>query len=226
MIEKNEIRETIMNLGADVCGFGGLERFTTAPVNFRPTDIYLDCKSVISIGVALPRGLYCVEQRLVYGHFHTNVAKKVDEIVFKASKIIEKQYGGICVPLPSDDPYEYWDADTMTGKGLLSMKHTAVACGNGQLGKSTLLLNPEYGTRLSLGAILTNLEIESDPVCKNICIPGCTKCIDSCPASAIQNQTVIQKKCRHNTFGSTERGFGTIDCNKCRSVCPMRDGLL
>ncbi len=24
----------------------------------------------------------------------------------------------------------------------------------------------------------------------------------------------------------TTRGFDTVDCNKCRSECPMRDGLL
>ena len=105
------------------------------------------------------------------------------------------------------------------------MKHVAVACGIGQIGKSSLLLNLEYGNRLTLGAILTNVNLESDPVCENICIPGCTKCLDSCPVSAIQNKYVTQKKCRQNTYSNTARGFDTVDCNKCRSECPMRDGL-
>ena len=147
-------------------------------------------------------------------------------MVFAAAKIIEKECGGICVPIPSDDPYEYWEEETMTGKGLLSMKHVAVACGIGQIGKSSLLLNPEYGNRLVLGAILTNVDFESDPFSKNICIPRCTKCIDSCPVLAIQENSVTQKKCRQNTYGKTTRGFATVDCNKCRSECPMRDGIL
>ena len=226
MLRKEVIREKILGLGADVCGFGGLERFSKAPINFRPIDLYPDCKSVIAVGIALPKGLLRVEPRLLYGHFNADVVHKVDEVVFSAAKIIEKEYNEICVPIPSDGPYEYWDAETMTGKGLLSMKHVAVACGIGQIGKSSLLLNPEYGNRLVLGAILTNVDFESDPVCENICISGCTKCLDSCPVLAIQDNSVTQKKCRQNTYGKTTRGFNTVDCNKCRSECPMRDGIL
>ena len=36
MIGKEAIREKIMGLGADICGFGGIERFAEAPENFRP----------------------------------------------------------------------------------------------------------------------------------------------------------------------------------------------
>lgn len=212
-------------MGADVCGFGGLERFTEAPENFSPTDLYADCRTVLSVGIALPKGLLRVDSRLLYGHFNADVVHKVDEIVLAAAKIIEKECGGICVPIPSDGPYEYWEVETMTGKGLLSMKHTAVACGVGQIGKSSLLLNPEYGNRLTLGAILTNVVFESDPFCQNICIPGCTKCLNACPVSAIQDKSVIQKKCGQNAYNNTSRGFDTVDCNKCRSVCPKRDGL-
>ncbi len=181
---------------------------------------------MIAVGIALPKGLLRVEPRLLYGHFNADAVCKVDELVFSAAKFIEKEYGGICVPIPSDNPYEYWETETMTGKGLLSMKHVAVACGIGQIGKSNLLLNPEYGNRLALGAVLTNLDLESDQVCKNICIPGCTKCLDSCPVLAIQDNSIVQKSCRQNTYGKTARGFDTVDCNNCRKECPMRDGLL
>lgn len=225
MITQETIREKILALGADVCGFGEIERFNDAPEGFRPTDLYADCKSVISVGIALPKGLFHVDSRLLYGHFNADVVHKVDEIVFAAAKMIERECGAICVPIPSDGPYEYWEAETMTGKGVLSMKHTAVACGVGQIGKSSLLLNPKYGNRLTLGAILTNMDFENDSYCENICIPGCTKCLNACPVSAIGNESVTQKECRQNTYGATARGFDTVDCNKCRSICPMRDGL-
>ena len=123
MITKEAIRERILELGADVCGFGGMERFTQAPEGFAPTDLYADCKSVISIGIALPKGLLCVDSRLIYGHFNADVVHKVDEVVFASARFIEKECGGICVPIPSDGPYEYWEAESLTGKGLLSMKH-------------------------------------------------------------------------------------------------------
>ena len=225
MITKEEIREKILRLGADVCGFGGIERFAQAPSGFSPTDLYAECKCVISVGAALPKGLYCVDSRLIYGHFNADIVHKVDEIVLDAAKIIEKDCGGVCVPLPSDGPYEYWEAKTMTGKGLLSMKHAAAACGIGQIGKSSLLLNPQFGNRLILGALLTNVDFESDPLCENICIPNCTKCIQACPVSAIGDGCVDQMKCRSNAYGKTARGFDTVECSKCRSACPMRDGV-
>ena len=92
MVRKDEIREKILGLGADVCGFGGMERFTEAPTDFRPIDLFPDCKSVIAVGIALPKGLLRVEPRLLYGHFNEDVVHKVDEIVFSAEKIIEKEY--------------------------------------------------------------------------------------------------------------------------------------
>ena len=91
MVRKDAIREKILGLGADVCGFGGMERFIEAPVDFRPTDLYPDCKSVIAVGIALPKGLLRVEPRLLYGHFNADVVHKVDSIVFSAAKIIEKE---------------------------------------------------------------------------------------------------------------------------------------
>ncbi len=225
MVGKEAIREKILHLGADVCGFGGMERFAEAPVNFRPIDLFPECRTVISVGIALPKGLLRVEPRLLYGHFNAASVRSMDAVVFSAAKMIEKECNALCVPIPADDPYEYWEEETMTGKGLLSMKHTAVACGMGQIGESGLLLNPEYGNRLTLGALLTNVDFESDPFCENICIPGCTRCLDACPVSAIRDQAVAQKACRQNTYGSTTRGFHTVDCNRCRSECPMREGI-
>ena len=103
-------------------------------------------------------------------------------------------------------------------------KYVAQACGVGRIGKSALLLNAEYGNMLTLGAILTNLDLESDPYAEVICIPGCRKCMDACPVHAIHETHVVQKECRANTYGKTARGFDTVDCNQCRMVCPMRFG--
>lgn len=210
---------------ADVCGIGAIERFGNAPKGFSPTDIYDKCKSVIAFGVALPRGLMQVEPRLLYGHFNGAVScAKVDEIAFFGAKEIERRFGGTAVPVPCDEPNEYWEPENLTAKGVLSMKHAAVLCGIGQLGKSSLLLNPKFGNLLTIGVIFTDMELESDEPCENICMDGCSRCVDSCPVYAIENGSVRQERCRPNTYGKTARGFATVDCNKCRGVCPMRFG--
>lgn len=221
---KQIIKDKILGLGADVCGIGNIKRFNNAPEGFAPTDIFSECQSVISFGVALPKGLFKIEPRLVYSHFNAEVCNQVDFIALAAAKWIEDTYKCNCVPVPCDAPNEYWESDTMTAKGLISMKHTAVACGLGGIGRSSLFLSPKYGNRLTLGAILTNMDLESDPMCENICIKGCRKCVDACPVQAIRDGSVIQKLCRTNTYGKTARGFDTVDCNKCRSICPMING--
>jgi epoxyqueuosine reductase QueG len=104
------------------------------------------------------------------------------------------------------------------------MKHAAVLAGIGTLGKSTLLLNEKYGNLLTLGAVLTDLDLDSDPLAESICIEGCNLCINNCPSQALDGQRADQAKCRPNTYGTNARGFDTVNCNKCRVVCPMRFG--
>lgn len=221
---EKEIRDIILSLGADVCGFANIDRFAEAPAGFHPRDIFPECRSVIVFGISLPKGLTKVNPRLIYGYFNDRTCQTVDRVAFRAAKEIERLYGGYAVPLPSDSPYEYWDQEKMEGRGLLSMKHAAVLAGLGKLGKSTLLLNETYGNLLTLGAILTDLNLESDPPARNICIDGCSLCIQSCPAQALNGSCANQAKCRPNTYGTNARGYEVVNCNKCRTVCPMRFG--
>lgn len=222
---KEQIRKLILSLGADVCGVAGIERFSEAPAGFSPKDMFSACKSVIVLGIALPKGLYMVEPRIIYGYFNETVPPQIDRIEFSAAKEIEKQFGGYAVPLPSDGPYEYWDAEKKEGRGLISMKHAAVLAGLGTLGKSTLLLNEKYGNLLTIGALVTDLELGSDPLAKSICLSDCDLCIKNCPSQALDGRSADQSKCRANTYGKNERGYDVVNCNKCRTVCPMRFGI-
>jgi len=70
---KEEIREKVLNYGADICRIAGIERFAGAPEGFHPRDIFPGCKSVIVFGVALPKGLYMVDSRLMKFTIHNMV---------------------------------------------------------------------------------------------------------------------------------------------------------
>jgi epoxyqueuosine reductase QueG len=221
---KDQIKDFVLRLGADVCGVASIDRFEQAPAGFHPRDIYMECNSVIVFGIALPKGLTKVPSRLIYGHFNNCVCPEVDQIAFKTAREVERLFGGFAVPIPSDGPYEYWDADKLQGRGLLSMKHAAVLAGLGTFGKSTLLLNEKYGNLITFGAVLTELELESDSLAESICLEGCNLCITSCPSGALDGHTADQSKCRPLAYGTNARGFDTVDCNRCRVVCPMRFG--
>lgn len=218
---KEQIREIVLSYGADLCGFANIDRFDKAPLGFKPNDIYPDCKSVISFAIALPQGLTKIKPRLIYGHYNYISCIETDVIAFKVAKRIEGNFSCNAIPIPCDSPYEYWDNHKMEGRGLLSMKHVAVQAGLGSLGKNTLFINKYYGNMVTLGIILTDLELSSDMLSKNICNVNCHKCIEACPVNAIKDGTVNQKLCRESTYRKTKRGFDTVDCNECRIVCPI-----
>jgi len=222
MVEaKERIRKMVLSSGADLCGFASIDRFDEAPKGFNPTDIFRDCKTVISFAVALPQGVIKTNQRLVYGHFNYLVCTEADMLASKAAKTLEQVFSCTAVPVPCDTPYEYWDSEKEEGRGLLSMRHLAEQAGLGIIGKSGMLVNSRFGSMITIGAILTDLVLPSDAVTESACDDDCQKCIESCPANAINNGTVIQKLCREHLVGKTARGFDAVDCYACRTVCPQ-----
>ena len=218
---KDNIRNYILSLGGDLCGFANIDRFADAPEGFSPKDLWGECKSVISFGIALPKGIFLVNPRLIYAHYNQMSCSQVDEIAFHTAKHMERTYHCKAIPMPCDTPYEYWNEESMEGRGLLSMKHIAVKAGLGAIGKNSLFACKEYGSMVTLGCVLSDLVLESDNITQSLCIEGCNRCAGSCPAAAITNGIVNQKQCREYTYGKTARGFGTVDCNMCRSICPL-----
>jgi len=224
-LESNEkIKQIVLNKGADLCGIANIDRFTNAPFGFHPVDIYKECKSVIVFAKSLPKGLAYVNPRIVYNHANGLSKNAVDKITYEAALAIE-QLNCVAVPLPCDGPYDYWEEDKLRGKGLLSMRHAAVLAGLGSLGKNTLLINRQYGNFLTLGAILTNLDLQSDPLSEELCIENCRLCLDNCPAKALDGETANQKLCRPNTYAMNDRGFDVVNCNQCRIICPRKFGF-
>jgi epoxyqueuosine reductase QueG len=62
----------------------------------------------------------------------------------------------------------------------------AIAAGVGWQGKSLLVVHPQYGPRVRLVTVLTDLPLEPDKPLKNLCAK-CSHCADACPAAAIKN---------------------------------------
>ena len=221
---KDWLREMATGLGADVCGFAKASDFANAPAGFRPTDAWKACESVMVIGLALPMGAMVADTRLSYTRYNELMTQRIDLLALDIARQLERETGRPCVPLPSDDPYDDYDPVTHTGRGVVSMKHAAVLAGLGRLGKSTLLLNRNFGNRLTIGALLLDIPLESDARAPEVCLPGCNVCVDACPAHAIRGGVVDQMKCREVAYITNARGFSITNCRACRDVCPVRFG--
>jgi len=220
MTLKQQIKTWALRHGADVCGIAPVRRFDGAPEGFHPRDIYPECRSVIVIGKSLPHGTIESEKIIPYSHFNNLIKPLLDQAVLNMATHLE--IAGYCtVPLPCDDPYDYWDEEKMEGRGILSMRHAARMAGLGILGKNTLLIHPVFGNLLRLGALLTSAVIEEDPIIeKEMCPDDCRLCLDACPAGALDGVTVEQKKCRLHSMRVTGRQFCIYGCNECTKACP------
>lgn len=217
------IKSKLLSLGADACGIAAVDRFADAPAGFHPTDIFPACRGVVVFLKRQAAGLTQVGPRIVYNHANNLTLAEVDRITLAASLAIEHM-GGTAVPLPCDGPYEYWDAERTEGRGLLSMRHAAVLAGLGQLGKNTLLIHPQFGNMVSIGAILTDLPLLSDPMVAALCKKDCRACLNACPVHALDGVKADQKLCRAHAYATNARGFDVCNCNKCRVVCPLALG--
>lgn len=223
--KSREIKDITMNLGANLCGIASLDRFNDAPEGHHPLDIYSKCKYVIVFAKKVPSGSLSADNCIPYTFVNEVITKEVDRLGIDLCIILE-DLGIECVPIPSDDPSEYWEADKQYARGILSLRHAGYFAGLGVLGKNTLLINEKYGNMIQIGAALVDIQLESDPMATyEGCLEKCSLCIDSCSQKALDTVTVNQKLCREVSIVMTERGFVLKKCYSCRKVCPNSSGL-
>jgi ferredoxin len=119
------------------------------------------------------------------------VLTDLEEIELKLVYFLEDAgFPSITVPPVHFDPRHY-DPKGNT-RGPLSLAHAAVEAGLGTLGLNLMLLTPEYGPRVMLGAVLTSAELEPDrPLGEALCQgEACGRCLLACPADAIGQWTL------------------------------------
>jgi len=221
----SELKKLSFSLGAEKCGIASVGRFKEAPEGFHPTDIYHKCKSVIVFLIQMPTEIILASNPVPYSHSAYLIYSKLDRLGLEFSKAIQKN-GKHAVPVPSDVPYIYWDSVNYHGMGILSLRHAGYMAGLGFLGRNNLLINPELGNMVYIGAILTDIELESDPVVSSLKCPSkCRICLDNCPPKALDGTTVNQKLCRQFSGSNNARGFDIYSCNVCRKVCIFRSGI-
>jgi len=115
----------------------------------------------------------------------------------------------------------------MDGCSQLILPPVAERAGLGKIGRHGLLVHPQYGSRIRLGAVTTNLVLQQgdSPSFKlrEFC-ETCRKCALQCPVQAIPEGPAQEGwQVDHEKCFSAWQEFGT-DCGVCLAACPFSQG--
>lgn len=218
---KEEIKQFVIEQGAHAFGIADAEDFIEAPKGFKPKDIMPSAQSVIVLGKAMPKGAMLSGNKCVYTLQGEIIVHELDVLANKTAHFME-EHGGKALPIPADAPYFHWEEDRRYGMGILSHRHAAVKAGLGIIGENGLLIHPAYGSCITLVSILSDMKLERDvPIHKELCPPKCKRCLEKCPAKALEgNKLVSQILCRSHVGTTSTRGHDLVNCWNCRMVCP------
>lgn len=117
----------------------------------------------------------------------------------------------------------------MDSNYLLMPALVAKDAGLGEIGRNTILTTKEYGSRVRLGVVSTDLELEIDePISfglEDFC-RLCRNCAFTCPSQSLSNETEKNNDDKLNWVINQEtcyikwRYIGT-DCGMCIASCPF-----
>lgn len=183
---KEDIRNFVLDLGIDDVGFAAAVDYKsprTTPIE----EILPGVKSIIVLAiremshVESPSAEIAMNGRLDSMEFlhHCN---------FKLARYIEMKLQAKAISIPFSYPLKM---DPKNKEGIVaevSLRHAAIAAGLGNFGRHNLVIHPRLGARVIFTAILTDLELESDPpVTEDLCI-HCNICEKTCPANALEKE--------------------------------------
>ena len=194
-----EIREEMASLlsqnNIPVFGVTKASSLENEPSGYRPSDMLASAKSILCLGIPVPKGIFKSEERSEWMYWRAaNIYyRTIDAVLMRVSSLIEEK-NEVAAPVYSCFPYD------IKGKGdfwgYLSLARMAEAVGIGKVGKNGLLFNSRYGPRLLLGGVITTASLpamawpEKD---EKGCPKDCFTCQEQCPVKAIDKSGKVDR---------------------------------
>lgn len=214
------IKQKLLEEGAKLVGFCELKN--------SPLKEFPKLKYAISIAVKLSDAvLATIKDKPTISYFeHYRTANfKLNQLAFTCVSMLEdKGYNAFPIAASQSD-----NTDGIEYRGVFQHKTAARLSGLGFIGKSGLLITPQYGSKVRFATVLTDMPLKNEfPIIENAC-KNCNICVKACPAGAISG--IIYKegmqredffdaeKCSYNMKKYADIGRGSV-CGICISVCP------
>ncbi|MFN2350565.1 MAG: hypothetical protein ABR497_01325, partial [Kiritimatiellia bacterium] len=195
------VKKQALAFGADSVGIGNIERWKGAPIQMDPLQIMPECRSIIGMVFRVNRGsLRGIEEGTYFSNYSSMGYGGITYLympmtVINLSKFIEDQ-GHEAVPMGHQSDWRGIDNEGYLKKNysrpvapgraapdiMIQLRIAAFLCGLGEIGLSKMFLSPQFGPRNRVGIILTDLELEPDPLYDGpqLC-NQCMACVKACP---------------------------------------------
>ena len=203
------MKRRAIELGADLAGIAAARTLNAFPPDPRwpqtPERISPYIKSVIVLVQRIPAGAFRARTNVPVQYIDMLVLRKMDKVAYRLSEELERLGHPTFVTAAQETDWSYKRASY----GRLSTRHLGVEAGLGTLGLEVNILTPEFGPRVYLTGILTELELEpGERITEQVCIgESCSRCLHSCPPSAVLHWGIDKRACATE---AQEFGFMTM----------------
>ena len=197
MLTSQMVKQYASSHGIDGIAIGPTSRFEGAPRQMDPRFLFPEAKSFIMILGRIPRGAYRgIEEGTnwpnytFYGYYALNM-------IFNPSKVYDlctfiedhgheacPHYPGVpeAQPVPGTAPLREGAPPPQV---TAQVRIAAAAAGLGQIGHHKNFMSKRFGPRVRLATILTDAELDCDPIQEQDLCDHCMACVAECPGSAI-----------------------------------------
>lgn len=202
------VKKLAKDLGADLVGIASAKTLNAFPPDPRwpqtPERISESCKSVIVVVCRIPVAAFRCKSGAAVQYIDMLVMRRMDKIAYRLSTALEKEGHPTFATAAQETDWDYKRASY----GRLSTRHLGIEAGLGTFGLEVNLLTPEFGPRVYLTGILTDLELEPDKIMtEQVCIgESCSRCLYSCPTDAVRHFGIDKRDCAKE---AQEFGFMT-----------------
>jgi ferredoxin len=204
-----EVKRRALELGADLAGVASAATLNAFPPDPRwpqtPERILPGLKSVIVLVQRIPSGAFRARSNVPVQYMDMLVLRKMDKIAYRLAAELEAAGHPAFVTAAQETDWNLKRASY----GRLSTRHLGVEAGLGTLGLEVNILTPEFGPRIYLTGVLTELELEPDArITEQVCIgESCSRCLHSCPPNAVLHWGIDKRGCATE---AQEFGFMTM----------------
>ncbi len=181
---KEKIRVFVESLGVDDVGFAAVSDYSS-PKSPSLESILPGAKSLIVMAYRELDNCESENMQVAFGG-RMDVMEFTRSCNYKLARFLGRELGAKAMSVPPSYPLNM-NLETKGTVGDVSLRHAAVAAGLGAFGRNNLVIHPRFMSKVVFTAVLTDLNLESDPPAESAC-SDCNACVENCPGGALAEE--------------------------------------